>query len=273
MNEAAQSTPADDAGWLERLASAFGSGHDQSPEEAFQRRFLLGCDALGLAVTTVSVPQALVTGQHLAAWFIAGFGGAVLGLALLLRAGQSLRASAWAHFALLAGFFFLASVQTDTLQPEQLGWLVLLPLFVVPVARTRAPDAAKARFALGVPLASALAALVALAIVAAHQAGFTFHQRVAPSPWLSLAEFLPLLFAVTGMVTLYDRLLRRAERENRSLRELLPVCAWCHHIRNERGAWQRVDLYLREEGTHVTHSICPSCAREHFAHLPGASDS
>lgn len=264
MNDAVARTPVDDEGWLERLARAFGARHDKSPEEAFQRRFLLGSDAIGLAVAAVSAPQAAFTGQALMATLIGGFGAAVVGLAFLLRAGVSPRASVWAHFGLLATFFFAASVQTEALQPEQLGWLVLLPLFVVPVARTRAPDAAAARFALGVPLASALAALVAVAIVVAHEVGFTFHQRVAASHWVSLFEFLPLLFAVAGMVTLYDRLLRRTERENRALLELLPVCAWCHQIRSERGTWLRVDAYLRDRGTQVTHSICPSCAAQHF---------
>jgi GAF domain-containing protein len=44
------------------------------------------------------------------------------------------------------------------------------------------------------------------------------------------------------------------------LQGLLPICAWCHSIRNDSGYWSRVEDYLREHtGANTTHGICPDC--------------
>lgn len=264
----AATSPEQDASWLERLADRFGARFDRSPEEAFQRRFLLGCDALGLTVAAITLPHALLTQQVLVAWFIGGFGVALVALMLLMRTGVPLGAAVWANALLLSAFFFLASVQSDDVQPEQFGWLLLLPLIAVPSMRARAAARPIGDLPFTVPIASALAGGVAFAIVAAHEHGWTFHQPSVRSPWNTVAEFVPLLLAVSGMVTLYERLLRSAEQENRALRELLPVCAWCHHLRDDRGTWHAVDHFMHRRGAKVTHSICPSCATRHFPQPP-----
>ena len=47
----------------------------------------------------------------------------------------------------------------------------------------------------------------------------------------------------------------------RVLRGLLPVCAWCKKIRDDRGSWLEMETYLhaRTEAD-FTHGICPDCA-------------
>lgn len=268
MNQPAAALP--NAGSrLERLADDFGGRFDRNPEEAFQRRFLLGCDALGLAVAAITLPHALLTHQGLLAWFIGGFAVALVALVLLMRSGLSPGAAVWANALLLSAFFFLASVQNDEVQPEQFGWLLLLPLLAVPSMRVRAAGPRRGDLPFTVPIASVLAGGVAIAIVVAHQYGWTFHQATVRSPWNTVAEFVPLLLAVSGMVTLYERLLRGAELENRALRELLPVCAWCHQLRDGQGTWHAVDHFMHRQGAKVTHAICPSCATRHFPEGPG----
>jgi GAF domain-containing protein len=46
----------------------------------------------------------------------------------------------------------------------------------------------------------------------------------------------------------------------RTLHGLLPICAWCKRIRDDKGYWSRVEAYLHEHtGAEFTHSICPDC--------------
>lgn len=51
--------------------------------------------------------------------------------------------------------------------------------------------------------------------------------------------------------------------EIEALRAILPICARCKKIRDDKGYWQAVDEYFTEHrDTTFTHTICPDCARE-----------
>jgi hypothetical protein len=75
---------------------------------------------------------------------------------------------------------------------------------------------------------------------------------------------------LAGMVAERRRItaeLERAAAEIRTLRGFIPICAWCHKVRDDTGFWQGIELYLhsRTEAT-FSHSICPACAeREEHA--------
>lgn len=46
----------------------------------------------------------------------------------------------------------------------------------------------------------------------------------------------------------------------KTLSGLLPICAQCKKIRDDRGYWQRLEHYVREHsGAEFSHSICPDC--------------
>lgn len=46
----------------------------------------------------------------------------------------------------------------------------------------------------------------------------------------------------------------------KTLHGLLPICAWCKRIRDDKGYWGQVEAYIREHtGTDFTHGICPDC--------------
>lgn len=49
----------------------------------------------------------------------------------------------------------------------------------------------------------------------------------------------------------------------KALRGLLPICAWCKKVRDDRGYWQAVETYV-EGHSHAefTHGICPECSRK-----------
>jgi hypothetical protein len=60
-----------------------------------------------------------------------------------------------------------------------------------------------------------------------------------------------------------QKLLIRLEnslKEIKTLRGLLPICAWCKKIRDDKGYWKKVEAYITElTGTEFTHGICPAC--------------
>lgn len=57
--------------------------------------------------------------------------------------------------------------------------------------------------------------------------------------------------------------LRKALAEIKTLRGLIPICAWCQQIRDDAGFWQRIEMYLqsRTDAT-FSHGICPACAEQ-----------
>lgn len=72
---------------------------------------------------------------------------------------------------------------------------------------------------------------------------------------------------VTLQRSLADRVseLEDALARIKYLRGLLPICAYCKKIRNDRNYWQQVESYIAEHSdAQFSHSICPSCY-EQFA--------
>jgi len=57
--------------------------------------------------------------------------------------------------------------------------------------------------------------------------------------------------------------LQQALAEVKTLRGFIPICAWCHKVRDDAGFWQQIEMYLdaRTDAT-FSHSICPACERE-----------
>ena len=46
----------------------------------------------------------------------------------------------------------------------------------------------------------------------------------------------------------------------KTLHGLLPICAWCKRIRDDKGYWSQVEAYIHAHtGTDFTHGICPDC--------------
>ena len=46
----------------------------------------------------------------------------------------------------------------------------------------------------------------------------------------------------------------------KTLTGLLPICAWCKRIRDDKGYWSQVEAYVHEHtGADFTHGICPEC--------------
>jgi hypothetical protein len=44
---------------------------------------------------------------------------------------------------------------------------------------------------------------------------------------------------------------------------MIPICAWCHKIRNDAGFWQGIESYLQAHtDATFSHGICPDCAHD-----------
>jgi len=89
--------------------------------------------------------------------------------------------------------------------------------------------------------------------------------------WFYTAAILAIALAIIAVPLLRVRQLRRRARElDRRVQEavselkvlsgLLPICAWCKKIRDDKGYWSKIEAYLsaRTEAQ-FTHGICPDC--------------
>jgi CheY-like chemotaxis protein len=57
--------------------------------------------------------------------------------------------------------------------------------------------------------------------------------------------------------------LEAALAQVRELSALLPICAWCKNIRNEKGYWEEVSAYIsKHTNTTFTHGICEECQKK-----------
>jgi len=82
----------------------------------------------------------------------------------------------------------------------------------------------------------------------------------------NLFWFLQVLGLSVGVVILVlnqqEAELQAALARVRSLRGMLPICAGCKKIRNDRGYWDEVEAYLeRHSDAEFSHGICPDCMR------------
>jgi len=62
--------------------------------------------------------------------------------------------------------------------------------------------------------------------------------------------------------------LKKALSEVRALEELLPICASCKKVRDDKGYWSQIDVYLQTRAAvEFTHGICPDCDVRLYGHL------
>lgn len=84
--------------------------------------------------------------------------------------------------------------------------------------------------------------------------------------------FMVALFVsvLAAFLQLGNRELREALDSVRQLSGMLPLCAWCHKVRDDDGYWQRLEEYLADHRINVTHGMCESCAAEHLDREAGS---
>jgi hypothetical protein len=89
--------------------------------------------------------------------------------------------------------------------------------------------------------------------------------------WNALME-LAACIVIAGIASVVRTQLRAREKLNTELFEmiaqikrlegLLPICAACKQIRNERGEWELMEKYITAHSeAQFSHSVCPECAQ------------
>src|SRR5439155_23565545 len=59
--------------------------------------------------------------------------------------------------------------------------------------------------------------------------------------------------------------LREAMAELKVLKGILTICSRCKQIRDEKGQWQAVEVYVKDRSSvDFSHIICPDCLDKHF---------
>lgn len=62
--------------------------------------------------------------------------------------------------------------------------------------------------------------------------------------------------------------LSRALEELEALQAILPLCGSCKRIRNDKGAWQSLEVFIKTQPReNISHLICPDCQKELYANL------
>jgi PleD family two-component response regulator len=68
-----------------------------------------------------------------------------------------------------------------------------------------------------------------------------------------------------------DRLIVQLEEalaRVKKLSGLLPICAGCKKIRDDKGYWNQIEPYLKEHSDAImSHGICPECAKKYYLDL------
>lgn len=114
-----------------------------------------------------------------------------------------------------------------------------------------------------------------------HKNGSTVWLEVNKQPYLvnnAVAGFIGVARDIT------KRVIMEEERENliaelqdalvsiKTLKGMLPICASCKKIRDDKGYWQQIEAYISDRSdAEFSHCLCPECAKklypDHIKHL------
>jgi PAS domain S-box-containing protein len=59
--------------------------------------------------------------------------------------------------------------------------------------------------------------------------------------------------------------LNQALLEVDTLRGILPICSFCKKIRDDKGDWEQIDMYISKHlQADISHSVCPECMKKYY---------
>jgi len=77
------------------------------------------------------------------------------------------------------------------------------------------------------------------------------------------AGYIGSCIDITDKVEAREALQKAQLAEMNTLRGLLPICTVCKNIRDDKGYWNQIEVYIREHSeAEFSHSICPRCAKK-----------
>jgi hypothetical protein len=95
--------------------------------------------------------------------------------------------------------------------------------------------------------------------------------------WNSIIRFISFLLIALSVSEIRRRLaiekrmtadLKEALLQVKTLRGLLPICASCKKIRNDKGYWEKIESYIKNHSeADFTHSLCAECAQKLYPEI------
>ena len=78
------------------------------------------------------------------------------------------------------------------------------------------------------------------------------------------AGYIGSCIDIADQVKARDVLAKQKEKEIEQLRHLLPICAVCRKIRDDKGYWKSLERYFEDvSDQQFTHGICPECLKHY----------
>jgi integral membrane sensor domain MASE1 len=167
----------------------------------------------------------------------------------------------------------IALIATEMVFGELAPSMVRVPAYVLPVLlwiafRCEAGDASFAMFAV---------CIIGVINTAAGRGPFTLvSPNASLDAWILRAQGAAVTSSLSIMLlaaVVAERRQAAIERDQlvqelqealaqiKTLHGLIPLCAWCHKIRDDAGAWQGLETYLQDHtDATFSHGICPSCS-------------
>jgi integral membrane sensor domain MASE1 len=229
------------------------------------------------ATIAASLPSLVdVSTQPWRAWYLADAVGMIVTAPLVVALLRTTAGAVQASFrgsralelpvVLVAGIAVIAGVFGGRLEPALRVPALLLPFALWPAFRLGSGGAAVSVFVLSfVSLWYAARGQGPIAIFA--EGALVLRAQAA------VAIMGATLFLLASVVAERTRVarerdalvgrLQQALAEIKTLRGFIPICAWCHKVRDDAGFWQELEQYLdsRTDAT-FSHGICPGCAEE-----------
>ncbi len=71
-----------------------------------------------------------------------------------------------------------------------------------------------------------------------------------------------------------NQALQQALAEVKTLKGLLPICCGCKKIRDDKGYWSEVEVYvMKHTDAKFTHGLCPECVTKYYPGYAGVGSS
>ncbi|MGA2684973.1 MAG: hypothetical protein ABSF51_07975 [Verrucomicrobiota bacterium] len=94
------------------------------------------------------------------------------------------------------------------------------------------------------------------------------------APWSAVDSLINTAIRIAVLV-LFAYLVSRTARQTRELARrvnllegILPICSLCKKIRDERGNWQQVEIYVSNRSEALfSHSLCPDCLKRDYKNV------
>lgn len=79
----------------------------------------------------------------------------------------------------------------------------------------------------------------------------------------NFAGYIGSCIDVTESVEARKLILREHKSEIKRLRGMLPICASCKKVRDDKGYWNQIEVYIKQHSdAEFSHGLCPDCKKE-----------